>query len=289
MVRLPSPKTFNRYRTVESPRVISKPNTTTIGSPKSAPTPGPSRHTSSLTSSPNADGHPPLARTRISRNRGRFSFKERTRKIVHAPPPMAKQYKLKYYRQPAQTTQTSSVSAKKSKSKSDKTSSGRQEKPLSDMDKRDLMRALSWHHPTSSLEIGTVRANAKRVVVNGEIPGNLTDSAALTDVQREVIECMQEAPRLAADVKRKAQRLIGHFIETLQNRMDKAEDDKRTELKSMKPPQTMSERCRLQARKDAVSEVERNILLSFCKQVKPKDAEEDKGDAGGDREDDDSD
>ncbi|KAF9537187.1 hypothetical protein EC957_008687 [Mortierella hygrophila] len=80
---------------------------------------------------------------------------------------------------------------------------------------------------------GTVHANANRVVVNGEIPSNLTDTAALTDVQREVVKYMQEAPRLAADVKRVVQRLIGHFIETLQNRMDRAEEDQRTNLESI--------------------------------------------------------
>ncbi|KAG9063068.1 hypothetical protein KI688_004668 [Linnemannia hyalina] len=132
-------------------------------------------------------------------------------------------------------------------------------------------------------------ANANRVVVvNGEIPKNLADTAALTDVQREVIEYMQEAPRLAADVKRKAQRLIDHLIETPHNRMDKAEEDLRFDLESMNPPQTMSEKCRLQARKDAVSEVELDILLLFCEQAKPKNAEEDKGDAGGNKEEDDN-
>ncbi|KAG9063065.1 hypothetical protein KI688_004665 [Linnemannia hyalina] len=151
------------------------------------------------------------------------------------------------------------------------------------------MRSLSWYHPTVSLEIGTVSANANRVVVvNGEIPKNLADTAALTDVQREVIEYMQEAPRLAADVKRKAQRLIDHLIETPHNRMDKAEEDLRFDLESMNPPQTMSEKCRLQARKDAVSEVELDILLLFCEQAKPKNAEEDKGDAGGNKEEDDN-
>ncbi|KAG9063431.1 hypothetical protein KI688_004314 [Linnemannia hyalina] len=92
---------------------------------------------------------------------------------------------------------------------------------------------------------------------------------------------MQEAPQLAAHVEHEAQRLIGRFTETLQNRMDRAEEDQRINLELMKPPLTMSENCRLHAWKNAVSEVERNILLLFCEQAKPKDAEEDKDDAGG--------
>jgi hypothetical protein len=116
-----------------------------------------------------------------------------------------------------------------------------------------------------------------------------SDTAALSVVQREVIECMQEAPRLVAGVKREAQRVIGHFIETLRNRMDKAEDDKKTELESMKPPQVMSEKRRLQARKNAVSDLERTILLSFCGQVKPKDAYDHNDEVGGDKEENDHD
>jgi hypothetical protein len=84
---------------------------------------------------------------------------------VHTPPPNAKQNKLKYYQQSAQNN----VSAKETKSKNDKTSSSHREKPLSTMDKRGLIRSMSWYHPTVSLEIRTVYANARRVGINGGI------------------------------------------------------------------------------------------------------------------------
>lgn len=281
VVRLPSPKTHNRYRTVESPKVVSKANTTATSSPQSTLAPGPSQQSSSLPSNPNADGHPPLTRTRIPRNRGRFSFKERTRKIVHGPPPKAKQFKLKFYREPAQTN---SVSIKKSKPKGDRVSSGLQKKSLADLDKNGLVRSMNWHHPTSSLEIGTVHANVRRVVMDG-----VTGTDALTEERQEVVDCLQEAPRLAAGVKREAQRLIGHFVEMLRDRMDKVEEERRVILELMTPPQTMIELYRLQCRKDSITEAERGILLSICEWVKPADIDKDEEDAGGNKENDDSD
>ncbi|KAG0246850.1 hypothetical protein BG011_002316, partial [Mortierella polycephala] len=75
----------------------------------------------------------------------------------------------------------------------------------------------------------------------------------------------------------------------MRNRMDQAEEDQRLELEKKNPPQTMSEADRLQARKGAVTEVERNILLSFCGQVKPKDANEGEDDIGDEKEEDSSD
>ncbi|KAF9106582.1 hypothetical protein BGX30_008814, partial [Mortierella sp. GBA39] len=226
-----------------SPKNVSM-TSTTITSSQSSPTLGPSQQTSSPTSNPNADGHPPLTRTRIPRNRGRFSFKERTRKIVHDPPPKAKQFVLKFYKE---RPESNPAAAKKSKPRVDKGPSELQKKSLAEMDKNGLMQSLSWHHPTSSLEIGTMRANVGRVVMDEKI-------------QQDVIDCLQEAPRLAAGVKREAQRLIGHFVETLRNRMDQAEEDKRREMLLKVPLETMSEADRLQARTGAVAEVERNIL-----------------------------
>ncbi|KAF9333018.1 hypothetical protein BG006_004085 [Podila minutissima] len=243
IVQLPSPKSHNQYRTVESPKVVFKPNSTTTTSPQSTPTPSPSQQTSSLTSNLNADGHPPLARMWIPRNQGQFSFKERTHKIVHAPPPKAKQFKLKFYWEPVQTN---SVLAKKSKPKGNKVSSGLQEKSLANLDKKGLMRSMNWNHPMSSLEIGTVHANVRHMVMDGEM-------------QQEVVDCLQEAPQLAAGMKREAQHLIGHFVEMLRDHMDKC-------------------------RKDFITEVEQEILLSICKWIKPADIDEGEEDTGSNEE-----
>ncbi|KAG9070416.1 hypothetical protein KI688_009753 [Linnemannia hyalina] len=88
------------------------------------------------------------------------------------------------------------VSIKKSKPKGDRVSSGIQKKSLADLDKNGLVRSMNWRHPTSSLEIGTVRANVRRAVMDG-----VAGTDALTKERQEVVDCFQEAPRLAAGVK----------------------------------------------------------------------------------------
>ncbi|KAF9985306.1 hypothetical protein BGZ65_011250 [Modicella reniformis] len=59
-----------------------------------------------------------------------------------------------------------------------------------ELDKK-LVRAMSWQHPTVTLEVGTLAANVKRV---------LSSEAGLSS---EVVECLQEASQAAA-VKRNA-------------------------------------------------------------------------------------
>ena len=80
---------------------------------------------------------------------------------------------------------------------------------------------------------------------------------------------MQECSRLAADIKREAQRLIGIFVETLRIRMDSAEEALWIKL----PPGklTVSEEQRTKARRDAVSDTERKILDRLSERIKPKD------------------
>lgn len=109
------------------------------------------------------------------------------------------------------------------------------------------------------------------------------------EMQQEVVNCLQEAPRLAAGVKREAQRLIGHFVETLRDRMDKVEEERRIILELMTPPQTMTESYRLQCRKDCITEVEREMLLSICNWIKPADIDEGEEDTGSNEENDNSD
>lgn len=157
--------------------------------------------------------------------------------------------------------QTNSVSAKKSKPKGDKVSSGFQVKLPANLNKKGLMQSMNWNHPTSSLEIGTVCANVRHMVMDGEM-------------QQEVVNCLQEAPWLAAGVKREAQHLIGHFMEMLRDHMDKVEEEQRIILELMTPPQTMTESYQLQCRKDCITEVEWEMLLSICNWIKPADIDE---------------
>ncbi|KAG9065426.1 hypothetical protein KI688_002751 [Linnemannia hyalina] len=281
IVRLPSPKTFNRYRTVESPAAISKTKTVTTPQPARGPSQqissdsSPSQQSTSVMSAPDADGHPPLSRTRIPRNRGRFSFKERTRKVVHAPPPKAKQFKLKFYQERPETVNP--TPAKKTTSKANKPPQPNM-KPIADKDKSGLLRSLSWHHPTAWLEIGTLEANFGRVSGDGATLGNPEIPLNLNIVQQEVVDCLQEAVQSAATVKRNAQRLIGEFVETLAVRMHAAEETKRAELQKLSPPMTMTNVERRKAKRDAVTKDEREILAHLCVRIKPNAADKEQQD-----------
>ena len=146
--------------------------------------------------------------------------------------------------------------------------------------KKSLVFSLGRHHPTSSLDVGTLDANTKRVFLDNP------------SVQQDVVECIKEASRLAVDVKREAQRLIGQFLEKLSTRID-AEVAKASSQK--KNGERLSESERLKARWDALSDGEREILHYLAGNIKPKevgqeeDIEENQdGVGGGDSEEDES-
>ncbi|KAG0344952.1 hypothetical protein BGZ54_005708, partial [Gamsiella multidivaricata] len=64
-----------------------------------------------------------------------------------------------------------------------------------------VMRHLAYHHPTSSLKVGTLAANVKRAVPNNGV------------LQQEVIHCIRDLVQEAARVKRKGQQVIGKFVD----------------------------------------------------------------------------
>ncbi|KAG9061324.1 hypothetical protein KI688_007302 [Linnemannia hyalina] len=255
------PRSFNRYRTVESPANVAK--DTRVPSPP-----------------PEDSGHPALARTRIPRHRERFSFQERTRKRLRAPPPRMKQMTLKFYKQPPETSAKSPPKPKTNVEKAPASA----KKPLTEMKKAGLVRSLAWRHPTVSLKVGTINTNTKRVFFGwADINNPLSDYTriyrALSNDAHSVRVRSTECSRLAADKKREAQRLIGIFVETLRIRMDSAEEALRIEL----PPEklTVSEEQRTKARRDAVSDTERKILDHLdlkgfgARDLLPKDKDED--------------
>ncbi|KAF9138940.1 hypothetical protein BG015_002208 [Linnemannia schmuckeri] len=129
-------------------------------------------------------------------------------------------------------------------------------KSYAEIGKRSLMRSLGWHHPTSSLEIGTLEANVKRVLSEGP------------RMQEEMIKCIRETFEIAVDVKRMAQRLIEKFLETLQIRMRSAEELRRQDL--ARNGMKMTEADRQKARHDVVTKDERESLVFLCGRVAPK-------------------
>ncbi|CAO3572041.1 unnamed protein product [Mortierella alpina] len=80
--------------------------------------------------------------------------------------------------------------------------------------KVELTRAMSWEHPTVTLDVGTVSANVGRV---------LGDS----DLIAEVLRCLQEITRLATDLKRRGQQLLGRYLEHIFAQGELTATDKR--------------------------------------------------------------
>ena len=161
---------FNRYRTVESPVFVSN---AVAAAAATAPTLAPP------SAAPDLDGHPALARMRIPRNRDRHSFKSRTRKTNHPAPLMSKKFKLKFSQERPETV-NNPTPAKKTTSKANKPPQPNI-KPIADMNKKGLLRSLSWHHPTAGLEIGTLEANVGRVSGDGATLRNLKKPEKPTD------------------------------------------------------------------------------------------------------------
>ncbi|KAK5816265.1 hypothetical protein F5H01DRAFT_202893 [Linnemannia elongata] len=273
IARLRVPRSFNRYRTIESPAPVTKNSESFLQQPSIASL----EPSGSTSSNPQDHSHPPLTRTRIPRHRQRFSFKERQGKLAHEPPPKAKQLVWKPPKKvPESPDDTSSSSTKKDSKKKDakakktqkKTSSDEGPKSNAEKGKQSLIRSLGWHHPISSLEVGTLKTNVERALIDRP------------DLQLEVINCINEGSALAVDIKRKAQRLIGAFLEMLQIRMKAAEESKRQELR--KAGKTMLESERLEARRDAVTVDERDTLDYLCGRIEPLTNKCDDADADGD-------
>ncbi|KAG0252663.1 hypothetical protein BGZ95_006559, partial [Linnemannia exigua] len=76
-----------------------------------------------------------------------------------------------------------------------------------------------------------------------------------------------DASRLAVDVKREAQHLIGQFLEKLRTRIDAEVAKARGQKKN---GEMLSEPERLKGRRDALSGGEREILYNLAGNIKPK-------------------
>jgi len=238
------------------------------------------------------DGHPPLNRTRIpKKNNGRYSFKQRTRKKLHPPPPVMKQFYRKPYKQtPTKPTTTTPDKPTTNKPKNIKAPMYTK-KPTESLDKNNVVRCLSWYHPTSTLDVGTLAANTKRVFSVRPAPADFETASSSPlalgapaptvislDLQQHVLDCIQEAVRLASGVKRQAQRLIGVFVDTLRVRMNTKEEERKSELQA-EGEVFSEEEERQQIRRNAISADERQILACLCARVESK-KEKDK-DGGG--------
>jgi hypothetical protein len=73
---------------------------------------------------------------------------------------------------------------------------------------------MAWQHPTVTLEVGTLDANVRRVLDGDE------------GLSSEVIDCIHEAVKAAAAVKKHAQQLIGLFIERMKDTGEVKDSDR---------------------------------------------------------------
>ncbi|KAF9944767.1 hypothetical protein BGZ70_004356 [Mortierella alpina] len=207
IIRLRSSQSVIRYKTVESPPLSKSSVRSDLPQPPSAPPlqqVAPSPLNVSVTNLPTQEpaGHPPLQRTRISRNRHRYSFKCRKGVTVPPPPEKMKKYVFKPYKENMNPSGEPSVpdeTAPKVKTKPvPKTLASRSS---SKSRKLAIKRQLAYHHPVSSLDVGTLQANVRRISADSPI------------LQSQIVRCVQDAVRDAASVKRRGQRIIGRFIE----------------------------------------------------------------------------
>jgi len=165
---------------MHAPSASQQPTLSTSNTLSPSQPPQDSSHTAaiSITQMPSApqpelqdDGHPPLNRTRIpKKNNGRYSFKQRTRKKLHPPPPVMKQFYRKPYKQtltkPTTTTPDKPTTNKPKNIKAPMYT----KKPTESLDKNNVVRCLSWYHPTSTLDVGTLAANTKEYSASGLRP-----------------------------------------------------------------------------------------------------------------------
>ncbi|KAF9951295.1 hypothetical protein BGZ72_007152 [Mortierella alpina] len=153
--------------------------------------------------------HPALARTRIPPRRKRYSPSKRTVLKSHPAPKTMVRYKRKPYTQTPESPleKKPPKPAKRKETKTRKTITAKSTKV-------DLTRAMSWEHPTITLDVGTVSANVGRAL--GE-----------ADLAAELLGCLQEITRLASEIKRQGQQLIGRYIEYIFAQGDLTAADKR--------------------------------------------------------------
>ncbi|KAG0043697.1 hypothetical protein BGZ90_009008, partial [Linnemannia elongata] len=136
-------------------------------------------------------------------HRPRFSVKARTRKIKHEPPPAMKQYSWKPWKKKPESPAVDAVEAKPKPEEFAKSPSFKSPRPLGPMDKKQIVQELGREHPMAMLRVGTLAKNVKSA---------LKDDVAIA---KEAIGCLQEAVHEAYEVERRAQRLVGMFVERM--------------------------------------------------------------------------
>ncbi|KAF9080153.1 hypothetical protein BGX23_002572, partial [Mortierella sp. AD031] len=145
--------------------------------------------------------------------RQRYAIKTRTHLKKHDIPESMKQYQLKPWKSPPD-------------SPLDHAGKKNERRPLpkvrdvTNMDKKNLVDAMAWDHPTRTLELGTINSNATRALNRSpEQPG-------LPALLPRIKSSLSRIVRLSSQVKRTCQRAIGQYIEHLAlHHIDEEEDE----------------------------------------------------------------
>ncbi|KAF9176276.1 hypothetical protein BGZ51_001152, partial [Haplosporangium sp. Z 767] len=146
---------------------------------------------------------PPHSSGRKFKYRQRYSVKTRSLLISHDPPEGMKQYVRKpWTTKPESPVETFSRHKPKSKPKTSKS-----QRPVDKMNKKELVDAMSWEHPTRTLDIGTINANAKRALSK-----EFTPSIA-SSYHPRIKTCLRDTSRLATKAKRICQQALAQYVE----------------------------------------------------------------------------
>ncbi|KAF9179700.1 hypothetical protein BGZ51_006728 [Haplosporangium sp. Z 767] len=92
--------------------------------------------------------------------------RERTRKKQHEPPKIMKEYGWKPWKEKPKSPSDSDTALPSQKKESYKHKKPHVEVPVREMNKKGLLRALDWEHPTATFNIGTLSANVNRALTN---------------------------------------------------------------------------------------------------------------------------
>lgn len=128
------------------------------------------------------------------------------------------------------------------------------------MDKMQLVEAMQWDHPTRTLDIGTINANATRAL-NKRI-----DQAGFQEETYTYLSAiktsLRNVTRISSRVKRTAQRAIGQYIERLSvHNIDEIDNNNNTDATNA----TDTTNTKI------LSEVDRRLLNILCPAFSNKD------------------
>ncbi|KAG0272323.1 hypothetical protein BGZ96_005382, partial [Linnemannia gamsii] len=148
------------------------------------------------------------------KHRERFAIKTRSQLKKHDRPETMKQHKLKPWKSPPESPLVPSTKISPPKA------TPKKQRNVETMDKKELVKAMQWDHPTRTLNIGTINANAARALNKG------IDQGIAPTYLSAIKKSLRDVTRISSRVKRTAQRAIGQYIERLSmDSIDESDDN----------------------------------------------------------------